>query len=164
MRTDLPTGTITLFFSDIEGSTRLAQRMGASFRQLIDDHNRIVRSVLASVDAAEVRTIGDSFFVVFTAADEAVESAIGIQQELEGHPWPEEAAVRVRIGLHTGKGELGGDDYVGIDVHRAARIADAGHGGQVLVSEATLRLIEVSGFGFRDLGIHHLKDLGAALA
>ena len=159
MRADLPTGTVTFFFSDIEGSTRLAQRMGSSFRQLIDQHNAIVRSVVASADATEVRTVGDSFFLVFTAADEAVASAVRIQQELEEHPWTEEASVRVRIGLHTGKGELGGDDYVGVDVHRAARIADAGHGGQVVVSEATRLLIGDCGFGLRDLGVHRLRGL-----
>ena len=159
MRADLPTGTVTFFFSDIEGSTRLAQRMGPSFRELIDQHNAIVRSVAASADATEVRTVGDSFFLVFKTADAAVGTAIRIQQELEKHAWPEEAAVRVRIGIHTGKGELGGDDYVGVDVHRAARIADAGHGGQVLVSEATRLLIDGGGFGFRDLGVHHLRGL-----
>ena len=163
MRTDLQTGTVTFFFSDIEGSTRLAQRMGSSFRQLIDEHNAIVRSVVGPAGAAEVRTVGDAFFLVFTEADAAVQSAIRIQQELEGHPWPEEAAVRVRIGLHTGKGELGGDDYVGVDVHRAARIADAGHGGQVLVSEATRLLVDDEGFEFRDLGVHRLKDLELSL-
>ena len=156
MRADLPTGTVTFFFSDIEGSTRLAQRMGSSFRQLIDQHNAIVRSVVASADATEVRTVGDSFFLVFTAADEAVASAVRIQQELEEHPWLEEATVRVRIGLHTGKGELGGDDYVGVDVHRAARIADAGHGGAVLqldpeligfVGIGTLRIYTELGHG-----------------
>lgn len=159
MRTDLPTGTVTFFFSDIEGSTRLAQRMGSSFRQLIDEHNDIVRSVVGPAGAAEVRTVGDAFFLVFTEADAAVQSAIRVQQALEGHPWPEEASVRVRIGLHTGKGELGGDDYVGVDVHRAARISDAGHGGQVLVSEATRLLVDDDGFEFRDLGVHRLKDL-----
>ena len=105
MRTDLPTGTVTFFFSDIEGSTRLAQRMGTSFRQLIDDHNRIVRSVVADTDATEVRTVGDSFFLVFPAAAEAADAAVRIQQRLEDHAWPDEAAVRVRIGLHTGRGE-----------------------------------------------------------
>lgn len=155
----MPTGTVTFFFSDIEGSTPLAQRMGPSFRQLIDQHNAIVRSVAASGAATEVRTVGDSFFLVFTSASEAVGAAIRIQQELEKHPWPEEAAVRVRIGLHTGNGEMGGDDYVGVDVHRAARVADAGHGGQVLVSEATRLLIGDSGFGFRDLGAHQLRGL-----
>jgi predicted ATPase/class 3 adenylate cyclase len=159
MRADLLTGTVTFFFSDIEGSTRLAQRMGPAFRQLIDQHNAIVRSAIASADATEVRTVGDSFFLVFAAADEAVGCAVHIQQELEAHSWPEEAAVRVRIGLHTGKGELGGDDYVGVDVHRAARIADAGHGGQVLVSEATRLLIGDGGFGLRDLGVHRLRGL-----
>lgn len=159
MRTDLPTGTVTFFFSDIEGSTRLAQRMGSSFRQLIDEHNAIVRSVVGPSGAAEVRTVGDSFFLVFTDPATAVRTAIRIQQELEEHHWPEEAAVRVRIGLHTGKGELGGDDYVGLDVHRAARIADAGHGGQVLVSEETRLLADGDAFEFRDLGVHRLKDL-----
>lgn len=159
MRTDLPTGTVTFFFSDIEGSTRLAQRLGPLFHRVIDEHNQIVRLAAAPADVAEVRTVGDSFFLVFTNADEAIESAIRIQQQLENNPWPEQAAVRVRIGLHTGEGVLGGDDYVGVDVHRAARIGEAGHGGQVLMSDATRSLVAEGPFVTRDLGIHRLKDL-----
>ena len=159
MATDLPTGTVTFFFSDIEGSTGLAQRLGRSFRQVIDVHNEIVRSSVAGTDVAEVRTAGDSFFLAFSMPDEAVASAIRIQRRLESHAWPEEASVRVRIGMHSGRGELGGDDYVGVDVHRAARIGDVGHGGQVLVSESTRTLLGDRDFVFRDLGVHHLRGL-----
>ena len=159
MRTDLPTGTVTFFFSDIEGSTRLAQRLGPAFRQVIDDHNAVVRAVVAATNVVEVRTVGDSFFLVFESAGEAVEAAIRVQQSLEEHRWPQEAAVRVRIGLHTGEGALGGDDYVGLDVHRAARISGAAHGGQVVVSEVTRSLVDNGRFDFLDLGVHRLRDL-----
>jgi predicted ATPase/class 3 adenylate cyclase len=159
MRRELPTGEVTFFFSDIEGSTRLASRLGPGFRQVVEEHNEIVRSQIVAADACEVRTVGDSFFLAFQDPFAAVESAKRIQQQLESHEWPEAAAVRVRIGIHSGVGELGGDDYVGVDVHRAARIGDAGHGGQVLVSAATRSLIAGSDTGLRDLGEYHLKDL-----
>jgi len=159
MQRELPTGEVSFFFSDIEGSTRLASRLGPGFRRVIEAHNEIVRSQIAVADAVEVRTVGDSFFVVFTDASEAVDAARRIQQQLEGHDWPEAATVRVRIGVHTGVGERGGDDYVGVDVHRAARIGDVGHGGQVLISATTHSLIAGRGIDVRDLGEYHLKDL-----
>lgn len=159
MRPDLPTGTVTFFFSDIEGSTRLAQRLGPAFRQVIDDHNAVVRAAVAPANVVEVRTVGDSFFLVFESADEAIASAIRVQQSLEEHHWPEEAAVRVRIGLHTGEGALGGDDYVGLDVHRAARISGSAYGGQVVISGITRSLVDDGRYGFVDLGVHQLRDL-----
>lgn len=158
MTKTLPSGTLTFFFTDIEGSTQIARRLGAGFKDVLDAHNEIVRSAFADVDAVEIRTMGDGFFVVFTSAQAAVATAVSIQRALLEHPWPEEGSVRVRIGMHTGEAELGDDDYVGLSVNRAARIGDAGHGGQVLVSETTHGLAS-AGFEFRDLGQHLLKGL-----
>ena len=157
----LPTGTVTFFFSDIEGSTRLVQGLGSRYREVLGDHSSIIRSVIARADATEIRTEGDSFFVVFESAVDAVVAACDIQLRMADHAWPEAGAVRVRIGLHTGEAVLGGDDYVGIDVHRAARIGATGHGGQVVVSETTRTLAEAAGADaeFVDLGRCRLKDI-----
>jgi predicted ATPase/class 3 adenylate cyclase len=158
----LPTGTVTFLFTDIEGSTHLLQALGASYRGVLERHNAIVRQALAAHDGIEIRTEGDSFFVVFRSATEAVEAAVAAQRGLSGERWPDGHQVRVRMGLHTGEGRLGGDSYVGLDVHRAARIAAAGHGGQVLLSAATRALVETvlpDGAALRDLGSHRLKDL-----
>jgi predicted ATPase/class 3 adenylate cyclase len=162
MRTDLPTGTVTFLFSDIEGSTRLLDRLGDEYREVLEAHQRILRGALSPAGGIEVSTEGDSFFVVFPTAPPAVAAAIEALRALDRHPWPQEAEVRVRIGIHTGEGALGGDNYVGADVHRASRIAAAGHGGQVLVSGSTRALVEGSlpeGVVLRDLGEHRLKDL-----
>jgi predicted ATPase len=129
---------------------------------LLEDHCRILRRAIAEGDGVEVSTEGDAFFAVFPSAPQAVAAAVAAQQALSSHDWPHGARVLVRMGLHTGEGMLGGENYLGIDVHRAARIAAAGHGGQVLVSTATRGLVEGSlptGTGLRDLGAHRLKDL-----
>ncbi len=158
----LPTGTITFLFTDIEGSTRLLETLGEDrFREALTMHNELLRQ---SVDDAGVivRTIGDAFFVVFSDALAAVDAAATAQRSLHDAAWPDGATFRVRMGLHTGSGVLGGDDYVGLDVHRAARIADAGHGGQILVSAATTALVSrrlPSDLTLRPLGGHGLKDL-----
>lgn len=153
----LPTGTVTFFFSDVEGSTGLLQRLGGAYKDVIERHAVIVRSGLAAHGGIEVSTEGDSFFAVFTSTTGAVASASDIQQALASEPWPEGGVVTVRIGLHTGVGEQGHDNYVGIDVNRGARISAAGHGGQVVVSES----VRVLGAGstFTDLGEHALKGL-----
>ena len=157
---ELRTGTVTFLFSDIEGSTRLLQRLGDRYVGLLRRHNSIFRQVIREQDGTEIRTEGDSFFVVFPDALGAVEAAARIQRALADHPFPE--PVRVRMGLHTGQGRIAAQDYVGIDVHRAARIAAAGHGGQVLISDATRALIEPGlpgDLALLDLGSHRLKDL-----
>ncbi len=159
--TALPTGTVTFLFTDIEGSTRLVQRLGPDYRDVLATHAAVIRERVASGGGIEVSTEGDSFFCVFTSAVDAVRTAAAIQTALADVPWPETGAVRVRIGVHTGEGEIGGDNYSGIDVHRAARISAAGHGGQVLVSAETHMLAVVGGFDFIDLGTHELKDLEA---
>jgi len=159
---ELPTGTVTFVFTDIEGSTAMLQRLGDSFVEVLEDHNRSVRSAFFA--GTEVRSEGDAFFYAFPSAPDAVEAAVEAQRALDAVPWPEGGSVRVRIGMHTGEGVIGGDDYVGLDVHRAARIAAAGHGGQILVSESTrvLAAAAVSGdVSVRDLGEHRFKDLEA---
>ncbi|HEX5827551.1 MAG TPA: adenylate/guanylate cyclase domain-containing protein [Candidatus Limnocylindrales bacterium] len=161
-RPDLPTGTVTFLFTDIEGSTRLAFDVGVRYDALLATHHALVRESLARHGGVEVSTEGDAFFAVFSSATRAIAAALAAQQALAAHPWPADATVRVRMGLHTGDGRLGGDNYVGTDVNRAARIAGAGHGGQVLLSDATRAVAASSlppGVALRDLGIHRLKDL-----
>jgi predicted ATPase/class 3 adenylate cyclase len=159
---ELPTGTVTYLFTDIEGSTRLLQELGESYRRVQDDHTAILRKAIAQGDGVEIRTEGDSFFGVFQSATQGMAGAVAAQRELARHDWPHGRPLRVRMGLHTGEGVLGGDDYLGLDVNRAARIAAAAHGGQVLFSEATRVLVEHSlpdGVATRSLGAHRLKDL-----
>ena len=159
---DLPTGTITFLLTDIEGSTRIVARLRDRYPALLEEHQRLLREVFQAAGGVEVGTEGDSFFVVFPAAPNAVAAAASAQQALEGHEWPEGERVRVRMGLHTGEAILGGDNYTGIDLHRAARIAAAAHGGQVLLSDATHALVAQTlpeGVMMRDLGEHRLKDL-----
>ncbi len=158
----LPTGTVTFFFSDIQGSTQLAQRYGAAWPELLETHRAIVREAIAANGGTEAGTEGDSFFVAFPSAPGAVAAAVAAQRGLAHHTWPEGAEIRIRIGLHTGEGVVSAGDYVGIDVHRAARVAAAGHGGQVLLSDATRVLTETAlpeGVTLRDLGERRLRDL-----
>ncbi len=158
---ELPTGTVTFLFTDIEGSTRLLRELGEDYGALQDEHARIIRAAVASEGGVEVRTIGDAFFVVFPTAAAALRAAAAAQRALAPTAWRGGQTLRVRMGLHTGEGELGGDDYLGVDVNRTARIAAAGHGGQVLLSEAT-RVLGTNdlpeGVTVRDLGPHRLKD------
>src|SRR3984893_16682786 len=160
--TKLPTGTVTFFFSDIEGSTRLIQQLGERYPEVLLAHHTIQREALAANGGHELRTEGDSFFIVFGSALEACAGAAAVQKGLHAHAWPDGGQVRVRIGLHTGEATLVGNEYLGLDVHRAARIASAGHGGQVLVSETTRALVDhvlAPGLTLKDLGMHRLKDL-----
>jgi predicted ATPase/class 3 adenylate cyclase len=161
---DLPTGTITFLFTDMEGSTRLVADLGPSvFADVLERHNRILRAAFAEHGGVERGTQGDSFLVMFREAPSALAAAAAAQRGLAAAIWPKAALVRIRMGLHTGLGTLGGDDYVGLDVNRAARIAAAAHGGQVLVSDATRALTESAlpaGLSFRPLGQHSLRDLG----
>ena len=160
---DLPTGTVTFLFTDIEGSTRLLQDLGRDrFVRQLDRHAEIVRTAVAEQGGVEILTEGDSFFVAFPTASGALRAAIAAQRALAAHPWPDGNPIRVRMGLHTGEGVPGGDNYVGIDVNRAARIAAAGHGGQIVISEATRVLVAgdvPDGVTFRELGLHDLKGL-----
>jgi len=149
---ELPTGTVTFLFTDVEGSTLLLQELGDGYAEVLAAHHRVLRDAWRRHDGVEVDTQGDAFFVAFARASDAVAAAIDAQQALVGGP------VRVRIGLHTGEPTRSEEGYVGLDVHRAARIAAAGHGGQVLLSQVTADLV---GVDVRDLGLHRLKDLSA---
>ena len=158
----LPVGTVTFLLTDIEGSTHLVQQLGADFRGVIDRHHAILREAISTNHGIEVSTEGDAFFAAFESATEAVKATIAAQRALAAARWPDGMTVAVRMGLHTGDGVLGGDNYMGIDVHRAARICAAGHGGQVLLSASTTALVSGSlpgDVGLRDLGRHRLKDL-----
>jgi len=158
----LPEGTVTFLFTDIEGSTKLLHRLGDKYISLLDDHHRILRGVFANWNGREVDTEGDAFFVSFPKATEAVAAVVEAQRTLAEHSWPEGVTVRVRMGLHTGEPWTRTGGYVGMDVHRAARIAHAGYGGQVLLSETTAALLRGNLPGdvtTRDLGQHRLKDM-----
>ncbi len=158
----LPTGTVTFVFTDIEGSTGLLQALGhETYGRLQDEHSAIMREVIDQGRGVEIRTEGDAFFAVFGSPAGAVLAATEAQRALAAHAWPDGSEIRVRIGMHTGEGSLGGDDYLGIDVNRAARIAAVGHGGQVVLSTATAGLVDETlpgGVVLRDLGLHRLKD------
>ncbi|MGB8360451.1 MAG: adenylate/guanylate cyclase domain-containing protein [Acidimicrobiia bacterium] len=157
--TSLLTGTVTFLFTDIEGSTAILNRLGPdAFSSVLDHHNRLLREQFAR--GVEVSTEGDSFFYVFASAPDALAAVLAGQRALVGHDWPDGGNIRVRMGLHTGEGTLGGDNYVGIDVNKASRIADAAHGGQILVSSVTRMLGGSFGeVGFRDLGDHRFKGI-----
>ncbi|HUG94736.1 MAG TPA: adenylate/guanylate cyclase domain-containing protein [Pleomorphomonadaceae bacterium] len=158
----LPTGTLTFLFTDIESSTRVLETLGDAYRSVLERHHTLLREAIAAGEGTEVSTEGDAFFAVFPSAPKAVAAVAQAQRALAVEPWPEGAAVRVRMGLHTGEGVLGGDSYVGLDVHRAARVASASHGGQVLLSGATQALTAGGlppGVSLVDLGQHRLKDL-----
>lgn len=160
--TQLPSGTVTFLFTDIEGSTRLAEDLGDKYQAVLEAHHRLVREGLGARGGIEVSTEGDSFFCVFANARSAIETAAALQKTIWATDWPADAVVRVRMGIHTGEGTLGADNYVGADVHRAARISAAAHGGQVLISGATRALTESylgPELALRDLGLHGLRDL-----
>ena len=150
---ELPAGTVTFMFTDIEGSTRLLQELGNGYAEVLAEHRVLLRQILAAHGGVEVDTQGDSFFVAFARASDAVAAAAEMQETLTG------GAVRIRIGLHSGEPVLTDEGYVGIDVHRAARVMSAAHGGQVLLSERTRSLL-AGEQPLRDLGTHRLKDLG----
>ena len=159
---ELPSGTVTLLFTDVEGSTQLLQRLGDRYAAVLEEHRRLLRQAFETCHGCEVDTQGDAFFVAFGRAADAVVAATAAQRELAAHPWPEGGAVRVRMGLHTGEPTLTPGGYVGLDVHRAARLCAAGHGGQVLLSQTTRDLVEQElpdGATLLDLGEHRLKDL-----
>ena len=167
-RRDLPSGTVTFVFTDIEGSTKLAHALGTDrWRDVLVQHAAIVRRAASTHEGVEVRTEGDSFFLAFRTARQAVAAATDAQRALAAQQWPHGVGVRVRIGMHTGENARPGDtasgaDYVGYDVHRAARVSGAAHGGQVLLSSATRTLLGEelpAGVTLRDVGEHRLKDL-----
>jgi len=159
---ELPTGTVTFLFTDIEGSTRLLKQLGAGYADVLEEHHRLLRRVFAEFGGREVDTQGDALFVAFARAKDAVAGAVEAQQALAAHAWPDRVEVRVRMGLHTGEPIVGSDRYVGLGVHTAARVCSAGHGGQILLSSITRALVEddlPEHTTLSDLGDHRLKDL-----
>ena len=157
---DLPTGTVTFLFTDIEGSTRLLKSLGARYAEALEEHQRILRAAFEEAGGREIDTQGDAFFVAFSRAKDAATAALAAQNGLLAHEWPEGARVRVRMGLHTAEPLVGEERYIGLGVHRAARICAAGHGGQAPLG-ATQALVEddlPAGARLLDLGHHRLKD------
>jgi predicted ATPase/class 3 adenylate cyclase/Tfp pilus assembly protein PilF len=159
---ELPSGTVTFLFSDIEGSTSLLQHLGDRYADMLADHRQLLRAAFQAAGGYEVDTAGDGFFVAFHRATDAAAAAVAAQRVMATHPWAEGVQVRVRLGLHTGEPTLAAGGYVGLDIHRAARICAAGHGGQILLSQTTSDLVAHAlpeGVNLRDLGEHRLKDL-----
>ena len=160
---DLPAGTVTLFFIDMAASTNLLEKLGsARYAGLLADYRQIVRAAFRQWHGYEVDTQGDALFGVFVRASEAAAASVAIQRALAAHKWPENASVRARIGLHTGEPQLSPEGYIGLDVHHTARIMNAAHGGQILLSQTTGNLVEHAlpeDTSLRDLGEHRLKDL-----
>lgn len=160
--TKLPTGTVTFVMTDIEGSTRLLQTLGRAYSKVLEDHYVILRESFGAHGGVEVSTNGDAVFFAFDDAASAAAATVDVQRRFKAHDWPAGTAVRVRIGVHTGKPTIVDRDYVGIDLHRAARIAAAAHGGQIVVSDAARGLMTgllPDDAYLHDLGEHRLKDL-----
>src|SRR6266851_7299934 len=152
VRSDLPTGTVTFLFTDVEGSTKLLHELGAeAYAEELADHRRIVRKACAAEDGVEVDTQGDAFFFAFPSAPGATAAALAITDALA------EGRIHLRIGLHTCASLVTDEGYVGDDVHFAARVAASGHGGQVLLSKSARELVD--GVSLTDLGEHRLKDI-----
>jgi YVTN family beta-propeller protein len=160
---DLPSGAVTFLFTDIEGSTRLVRQLRSRYAEVLEEHQRLLRQAFSQHGGHEIDTQGDAFFYAFGSAHEAVLAAVEAQRALSGYPWPDETEVKVRIGVHTGQAAPVNGRYTGLAVHRAARICAAGHGGQILVSQATQSLLEDEeedlAVRMRDLGDQRLKDI-----
>jgi predicted ATPase/class 3 adenylate cyclase/Tfp pilus assembly protein PilF len=158
---DLPRGTVTLLFTDIEGSTRLLHHLGDAYEDVLSRHRRLLRQVFSNHGGVEVDTQGDAFFYAFAGATDAVHAAAEAQTALSDHPWTEVGDVRVRMGLHSGQPTVTDEGYVGPDVHLAARICAAAHGAQVLLSDAAAHLVpqDLDGISLCSLGAHRLKDI-----
>jgi predicted ATPase/class 3 adenylate cyclase len=162
MNVSYPTGTVTFLFTDIAGSTQLLQQLGEEYATLLYGQRKILRAAFENHGGMEVDTQGDAFFVSFTRAHDALEAAVEAQRALAAHRWPQGVEVRVRMGLHTGEPLVAEEGYVGLDVHRAAQLAHAGHGGQVVLSPSTAALLAPDlpdWIRLLDLGEHRLKDL-----
>src|ERR671936_2000694 len=158
----LPRGTVTFLFTDIEGSTQLLKRLGERYGGVLLEHQRLLRDAFARWSGLEVDTQGDAFFIVFPRAKDAVAGALAAQRALRANPWSDGVEVRVRMGMHTGEPAVAADRYIGLGVHRGARICAAAHGGQVLLSQSPQAVLAddvLPDMRFRDLGEHALKDL-----
>ncbi len=159
--TEPPTGTVTMLFTDIEGSTPLVHTLGDDYGAVLGQERRLLRKAVTDSRGYEVDSRADELFAVFQRAEDGVVAAVAAQRLLSAHAWPEGSPVRVRMGLHTGEPGAEGGIYLGLDVHRAARICAAGHGGQILLSQATRDLV-ADGFEVRDLGSYSLAGLPVA--
>ncbi len=155
---ELPTGTVTFLFTDVEGSTALAHRLAHDFQDILVDHRGLVRSAVAESNGVEIDVRGDEFFVAFEDAAAAARAAIAAQLAISAHDWPQDVELRIRMGMHTGEAIYADKDYLGVDVHKAARICFAGHGGQILLSEATHELVPEE-LERRELGSYRLRGL-----
>jgi class 3 adenylate cyclase/DNA-binding NarL/FixJ family response regulator len=158
----LPAGTVTFLFTDIEGSTRLLKQLGEGYGEVLLGHQRILREAFEGAGGREVDTQGDAFFIVFPRAKDAVAGALAAQRNLRSESWPDGIEVRVRMAMHTGEPSVTADRYIGLGVHRAARICAAGHGGQVLLSQSSYAVLVddvLPDIDFHDLGDYRLKDL-----
>jgi class 3 adenylate cyclase/CheY-like chemotaxis protein len=153
----LPTGTVTFFLADIEGSTRLQEDERVDYPALVGAIRGILRRAIAAHGGHEVDAVGDELLAAFSDAPPAAEAALAAQRAMRDEVWPEGITVRVRIGLHTGTPSFSDEGYTGLDIVRAARIAQAGHGGQIVVSEAALKVLD--GQDARDLGEHLIQGL-----
>jgi class 3 adenylate cyclase len=159
---DLPRGTVTFLFTDIEGSTELLRALGTEYGGVRAEHGRLIEGACAANGGHVIDTQGDAYFAVFDRAADAVATAVDVQRKLAAVEWPEGMQLRVRMGLHTAEPFLDGSGYFGLGVHRAARICAAAHGGQILVSNATSGIVEdleSVEFELRDLGEFRLKDI-----
>jgi class 3 adenylate cyclase len=159
---DLPTGQVTFLLTDIEDSTGLLRRLGDGYADLLSEVRRLLRRAVQRSGGREVDVRADELFAVFKRPARALHAALAMQRSVRSGPWPDGVSVRVRIGIHTGRPTLTDSGYVGLAVHAAARICAAGHGGQILLSDATVRAVEASvpaGVGFRALGDHRLRGL-----
>ena len=155
---NLPDGTVTLVFTDVEGSTQLVHRLDQRYEQVLADHRRLLHEAVASVDGHVVDHRGDEFFMVFEDARSAAEAVVAAQRAFAEHAWPDGVELRVRVGMHTGEPRARAEGYFGLDVHRAARICQAGSGGQVLLSDRTREELD-AGHDLIDLGEHELPGL-----
>jgi len=159
---ELPSGTVTFLFTDVEGSTGLVGKLGDGYGDVMAQHRRLLREAVAAASGHEIDSRGDEFFAVFARTRDAIEAALRAQRQFAQHTWPAGSSVRVRVGIHTGEPVLGESGYEGLDVHRVARICSAGHGGQVLLSQTTRNLLDagqVPEAEFQDLGEHQLRGL-----
>jgi len=157
-----PTGTVTLLFTDIEGSTQLLRRLGNGYADILTMYRNFLRTVFQQWSGYEAGTQGDAFFFVFARATDAVAAAVAAQRGLVTHAWPEGVDVRIRMGLHTGEPVHSSKGYIGLDIQLATQIMSIAHGGQVLLSETTSELAEYSlpdSVSLKKLGFYHFKDV-----
>lgn len=156
---DLPTGRVTLLFTDIEGSTGLVDRLGERYEHVLSAVNGIIGEAVVASGGREVEVRADEYFAVFDAPAPAITAAVAFQRALLTHRWPENTDVRVRAGIHTGEISMTSSGYIGLPVHEASRLCAAAHGGQILVSGPVIAGAEAPGVAFLELGPHHLRGL-----